>query len=230
MPRGVSLNRSIPARAGEPCTFRRCPSPRPVYPRASGGAVFIGAVGLDGLGLSPRERGSLASAVYRLPTNGSIPARAGEPSNRCRVVPAPPVYPRASGGAASATRSASSWTGLSPRERGSPFAAGCRSTKPRSIPARAGEPPRSSAGAIRPMVYPRASGGARGIVASGTARRGLSPRERGSHVPVGVWPTGGGSIPARAGEPAWMPAFKMPDRGLSPRERGSPAPFMRASV
>ncbi len=70
-----------------------------------------------------------------------------------------------------------------------------------SIPARAGEPVRQFLETGDPRVYPRACGGAIRRTASSSIAGGLSPRVRGSRVQVTPIAVGGGSIPARAGEP-----------------------------
>ena len=90
--------RSIPARAGEP----RPPDPATgrnwVYPRACGGTLVKPLDLLGYQGLSPRVRGNrLPAPVGRL-DDGSIPARAGEPSSSYRLLSFGPVYPRACGG------------------------------------------------------------------------------------------------------------------------------------
>ena len=76
------LERSIPARAGEPPTR---PIRRPattVYPRASGGTPCVPLRCLPAGGLSPRERGNLHVSEAEHVLYRSIPARAGEPSTR----------------------------------------------------------------------------------------------------------------------------------------------------
>ena len=50
-------------------------------------------------------------------------------------------------------------------------------------------------------VYPRASGGTRSKPSDMVSARGLSPRERGNRYGLDHSKHGGGSIPARAGEP-----------------------------
>ena len=89
--------RSIPARAGEPCSGRTGGIPAGVYPRACGGT-------------------RPASATTSL--TGSIPARAGEPRVSAINAAALSVYPRACGGTTSTAEASLSATGLSPRVRG----------------------------------------------------------------------------------------------------------------
>ena len=193
-------------------------------------------------GLSPRVRGSPASATPRLGHVGSIPARAGEPACRGLVLSCPRVYPRACGGACTASsRSPPAW-GLSPRVRGSRKKISPPPLDRRSIPARAGEPSRACDCRAPDRVYPRACGGAPGLKPTPRAIRGLSPRVRGSRLFLRRAVGRCGSIPARAGEPGRSGACPSPSgvypracggarwsgwrrgalAGLSPRVRGSP--------
>ena len=74
-----------------------------------------------------------------------------------------------------------------------------RNAKTGSIPARAGEPPRTVQAACSAWVYPRACEGTSRTGVMGKINLGLSPRVRGnpgSSEPRGTSP---GSIPARAG-------------------------------
>ena len=132
--------------------------------------------------------------------------------------------------------------GLSPRGRGNPTAYQRRPCQIRSIPAWAGEPPGLLIAIPSKKVYPRVGGGtlrARGYRA---VRQGLSPRGRGNPFNSGAAKTLYRSIPAWAGEPAWIGAWaasaavyprvgggtllgrleRQPGGGLSPRGRGNP--------
>ena len=111
-----------------------------------------------------------------------------------------------------------------------------------SIPARAGEPDSAVAPAKPPRVYPRTCGGTRPSRIRFQALRGLSPHVRGNLLTASLRTVPGGSIPARAGEPAangWCsgPSGVYPRtcggteatgrratgrRGLSPHVRGNP--------
>ena len=175
---------------------------------------------------------------------GSIPACAGEPTPRTGGRPASRVYPRVCGGADICPDLIFGYQGLSPRVRGS---------RPRvpwscpvfgSIPACAGEPPRSHAPRPGRRVYPRVCGGAPEHGAALWREWGLSPRVRGS--PSVVWGAScrTGSIPACAGEPTVNPwprpirrvyprvcggaaildKITRSNKGLSPRVRGSRPP------
>ena len=192
-------------------------------------------------GLSPRERGNHRGRHRRRARRGSIPARAGEPTPYRPTDRRAPVYPRASGGTVEDELGVGTGYGLSPRERGNLDHDPVSLVVRRSIPARAGEPPRSAAPFPVRAVYPRASGGTSGIRRRAFCRLGLSPRERGN-LAVGQRPVAYiRSIPARAGEPApgQGPTFiiavyprasggtisaglqNRTQESLSPRERGN---------
>ena len=72
---------------------------------------------------------------------------------------------------------------------------------PGSIPARAGEPPRTCLLVKTPEVYPRACGGTLNLLDHVDGNQGLSPRVRGNRVGMARPIRRAGSIPARAGEP-----------------------------
>ena len=150
---------SIPARAGEPTTAAMSSDFPKVYPRACGGTARRPPPMKTTLGLSPRVRGNPGYGPEGPLHHGSIPARAGEPSPRLPRPSKRRVYPRACGGTPANQSEQKDYAGLSPRVRGNrmewpPFRGGMG-----SIPARAGEPPRTGRLAGRARVYPRACGG-----------------------------------------------------------------------
>ena len=172
---------------------------------------------------------------------GSIPAWAGEPSERCPTAPAGRVYPRVGGGTRGQTGIPPLCGGLSPRGRGNLRCADCGKQRHGSIPAWAGEPappPRRHAPC---WVYPRVGGGTLWGSPWKWSRRGLSPRGRGNLWLVTTGSYEDGSIPAWAGEPpapwsAWQlpkvyprvgggtrfwKTWKTRLNGLSPRGRGN---------
>ena len=69
---------SIPACAGETNRSSLSATRDAVYPRVCGGNCSNVPAALAVIGLSPRVRGKLAFLLYVFPTNGSIPACAGE--------------------------------------------------------------------------------------------------------------------------------------------------------
>ena len=191
--------RSIPARAGEPSPRRIWLRPDWVYPRASGGTFSVPNSFHAATGLSPRERGNLLGAELVPCGDGSIPARAGEPS------PMPRGRWRS--------------TGLSPRERGNRNPARAARVCTRSIPARAGEPLPPLVRSTLGRVYPRASGGTLTTVCFYPDPLGLSPRERGDRVRPDNLSHARRSIPARAGEPRRR-LGSASDRRVYPRASG----------
>ena len=175
---------------------------------------------------------------------GSIPACAGEPSLAGVSLSISPVYPRVCGGTAIQLGVHLFYRGLSPRVRGNLAYDNPGDRVFGSIPACAGEP------SLYPMrysfltVYPRVCGGTRVGIHYGHAMWGLSPRVRGNHLGLVRWAERTGSIPACAGEPAYLCAYKAklpvyprvcggthlgfwlksPHVGLSPRVRGNRKP------
>ena len=178
--RQVLVDRSIPARAGEPRHADHPLEVDRVYPRACGGTSISTARTVRPPGLSPRVRGNLERAVDLLQPFGSIPARAGEPGCWGRNRSLATVYPRACGGTGTRPPTIPPPSGLSPRVRGNPAPRPVRPGCDGSIPARAGEPGPDLGPHRRGEVYPRACGG------TGVGRtiinhyHGLSPRVRGN--------------------------------------------------
>ena len=89
----------------------------------------------------------------------------------------------------------------------------------RSIPAHAGEPPRSAGAESALSVYPRPRGGTTGIPVAYASPRGLSPPTRGNPHHARWAPRLSRSIPAHAGEPAGHVSNPAPKR-VYPRPRG----------
>ena len=232
---------SIPARAGEPSVPITLLHDGGVYPRACGGTGHSLDLNAAAKGLSPRVRGNPPAYCRGDPVQGSIPARAGEPTRPIGKRRAIGVYPRACGGTGRGCHPCRSCQGLSPRVRGNRHEVLVRATDSGSIPARAGEPPSTVVNAPANGVYPRACGGTYGASVDHAPGTGLSPRVRGNLYT----PTGGGggmgSIPARAGEPPYVAVIQFckevypracggtmgvapgaaPIKGLSPRVRGN---------
>ena len=148
--REVVRQGSIPACAGEPPSAVGKRWTHSVYPRVCGGTRPTRRYSAPGLGLSPRVRGNLRAARPRCGRARSIPACAGEPRRGQNGYPDHQVYPRVCGGTGIAVRSNRVSTGLSPRVRGNPAAAGTTATCAGSIPACAGEPPGGRAAWLAP--------------------------------------------------------------------------------
>ena len=232
---------SIPACAGEPNTVSLAYDHDKVYPRVCGGTVPLTvAVRVDD-GLSPRVRGNPGRAGFGAAYGWSIPACAGEPRKRSASGLLSKVYPRVCGGTAARAPGTDEGKGLSPRVRGNREqrcgGGDCR----RSIPACAGEPRRSTPSGPLPRVYPRVCGGTAGKTGSTKPDNGLSPRVRGNHRQRCAQIAELRSIPACAGEPAYLRMSRRPHEvyprvcggtatntrltakiaGLSPRVRGN---------
>ena len=196
---------SIPARAGEPLAVRAAWLQQRVYPRACGGTFFD--IDEDGLekGLSPRVRGNQDFVAALGCLQGSIPARAGEPSLRRSFGLRTTVYPRACGGTSPLPAFDLPDEGLSPRVRGNLDLGPAAQSGDRSIPARAGEPGGPRLTPRMTWVYPRACGGTRIAEIQKVLGHGLSPRVRGNRPGAQPYHPPVGSIPARAGEPPCRP-------------------------
>ena len=175
-----SIQRSIPACAGEPLTPSAWISWTRVYPRVCGGTWNGDGTAVWPAGLSPRVRGNRRDNRWRRRPAGSIPACAGEPlaEHNRRVVHG--VYPRVCGGTVGGDGDGNASDGLSPRVRGNRERFGAELDDDRSIPACAGEP-RARCRCWRIWeVYPRVCGGTYPRGAGRAFCRGLSPRVRGN--------------------------------------------------
>ena len=172
--------RSIPACAGEPRSAYRLPSSATVYPRVCGGTTTPANPVMPHRGLSPRVRGNRRHAVNPLLHPGSIPACAGEPRSRVRLMSSTGVYPRVCGGTGCSSPTASDARGLSPRVRGNRAPPPSLAVRSRSIPACAGEPRPARPAFLLAWVYPRVCGGTRRRAKRRATTGGLSPRVRGN--------------------------------------------------
>ena len=171
-------------------------------------------------GLSPRVRGSLDLWPRRGELVRSIPASAGQPSNRSLFWCAVTVYPRECGAAVRQPLGLSGDAGLSPRVRGSRFQVRLTRSALRSIPASAGQPRPVMRTLCWRTVYPRECGAAvRGASVAGEDL-GLSPRVRGSHSHNANYRRKGRSIPASAGQPGVRYVRRNRER-VYPRECGA---------
>ena len=140
----TSCDRSIPARAGQPGQHGGKPGHYKVYPRTRGATVMSVAETAVIGGLSPHARGNRRRSQKGLALFRSIPARAGQPGWFGRGVKANRVYPRTRGATGSSPWCRRPGTGLSPHARGNLSMLGIGAPFYGSIPARAGQPGRSS--------------------------------------------------------------------------------------
>ena len=149
----------------------------------------------------------------------SIPAHAGEPHERPKLVHPAKVYPRPRGGTDLLQGCPAFAGGLSPPTRGNPEARGDGQVRNGSIPAHAGEPGTQRNGGVAERVYPRPRGGTKTFAAGCTSRIGLSPPTRGNLERQPRLLSEIRSIPAHAGEPAPMRNLH-PNLQVYPRPRG----------
>ena len=190
-----------------------------VYPRTGGGNGSVAANTAAADGLSPHGRGKRGRWAQPTGRPGSIPARAGETSMQVTGCSASRVYPRTGGGNSLWNFRELELYGLSPHGRGKQ----CRLPRHpggiRSIPARAGETSRKSAGPWATPVYPRTGGGNRGPITLTEYGQGLSPHGRGKPATPGADQPASRSIPARAGETGVGGRVAVAD-GVYPRTGG----------
>ncbi len=175
-----------------------------VYPRVCGGTALFVHLREKIQGLSPRVRGNRAFRTFAGENPGSIPACAGEPPPPRRESAPTRVYPRVCGGTGRCASNCTTSAGLSPRVRGNQLDLLHRAAGAGSIPACAGEPLPAWAWAGATGVYPRVCGGTSLSMLKPTNIFGLSPRVRGNLCAGTASPLCKRSIPACAGEPAWM--------------------------
>ena len=198
-------------------------------------------------GLSPHGRGNPGDHIDDLDVHGSIPARAGEPSLVDATSIPGGVYPRTGGGTFLGVGPITPGEGLSPHGRGNHHAIRRAASRTGSIPARAGEPGAATEPGAWERVYPRTGGGTFIRVMDDGKMEGLSPHGRGNREDLDAGGAGGGSIPARAGEPCRGRDFYVEPRvyprtgggthekesvvfapkGLSPHGRGNPSALPR---
>ena len=197
----ITVQRSIPACAGEPLCPRRRILRHPVYPRVCGGTSCARPSSNNQSGLSPRVRGNPVALCRAGAGGGSIPACAGEPPDDAPAPAHSQVYPRVCGGTWRPACGKDEYVGLSPRVRGNPIRVIWGAISARSIPACAGEPSQRPNPPRLSPVYPRVCGGTGWFLFSTPTIVGLSPRVRGNQLPVHGYFQLVGSIPACAGEP-----------------------------
>ena len=221
VPRPISpRGGSIPASAGQPQSRLSSGCNGEVYPREYGAAISPCAANSSTHGLSPRVRGSPHGAPAGWIHLGSIPASTGQPLVVSFTLSPCAVYPREYGAAATAGRTTTARTGLSPRVRGSLGKSLSRTVYNGSIPASTGQPESGARVVAVRRVYPREYGAAGHRRGDPPQNRGLSPRVRGSPRRVDCDAGSYGSIPASTGQPPHrVPADK--HHRVYPREYGA---------
>ena len=191
---------SIPAWAGETRAQAPAANRLEVYPRVGGGNGQSSRPPCRRTGLSPRGRGKPMIILPPPSPVRSIPAWAGETRHPSVFASVTTVYPRVGGGNASRSARCSSSFGLSPRGRGKLHAFGASDSRPRSIPAWAGETYANTLPRPTHRVYPRVGGGNEIRIQRHACICGLSPRGRGKRRTTRSCMRPPRSIPAWAGE------------------------------
>ncbi len=214
------LTGPIPARAGQPAPERRTPSTCGAYPRSRGATWVIDAKKLARSGLSPLARGNPQRRAAIDDGQGPIPARAGQPKSRRGGIPCHRAYPRSRGATPAAGACELAAVGLSPLARGNPARRWPRHECARPIPARAGQPERTSGRRSQQRAYPRSRGATTRLGFLGPWLMGLSPLARGNHLLQELAKDRPGPIPARAGQPHG-PMMRSRPHGAYPRSRGA---------
>ena len=217
--RVTAVGGSIPARAGNPPSWWLDLLDGGVHPRACGESQAHGRRQHPLGGPSPRVRGIRSAEHPAAERRRSIPARAGNPRSVRVTESRAGVHPRACGESGLRGLRRALRRGPSPRVRGI-LARRAEAERPAgSIPARAGNPPRSSAASSRHGVHPRACGESVDSPLIEIIETGPSPRVRGIPRPGRRSPSSPRSIPARAGNP-WSPTSRSTRTTVHPRACG----------
>ena len=194
--------RSIPACAGETDRQALDRSATQVHPRVCGGNIDLRQVVAANPGPSPRVRGKPITDISAVHEAGSIPACAGETTEKRGALNQEQVHPRVCGGNPSVARAIFSRSGPSPRVRGKPGKLLSYIQHQRSIPACAGETVLTKAVGADEKVHPRVCGGNTYRIIKHSRTSGPSPRVRGKPPLSRPTHPGHRSIPACAGETA----------------------------
>ena len=237
---GASLG-PIPACAGQPTRNIMDVAVFRAYPRVCGATVHGLFSFSEQSGLSPRVRGNPEASVFSGPSEGPIPACAGQPVYYDRVSALNAAYPRVCGATFFVWNEQSCREGLSPRVRGNQGHGHQHAALRGPIPACAGQPNGNKMLRFPDRAYPRVCGATGCCQGSSCQIQGLSPRVRGNPFRATDKETGEGPIPACAGQPlqthSWpLSRWAYPRvcgatscgyaccnvaRGLSPRVRGN---------
>ena len=176
-----TVDRTIPACAGEPSQGVNRATRAKDYPRVCGGTKLTPNPARLTYGLSPRVRGNPCQAWKILCQFGTIPACAGEPGTDCMISLRTRDYPRVCGGTYVLGLLVLAVSGLSPRVRGNlSYISELKDIK-RTIPACAGEPILYFGKFQSSQDYPRVCGGTSSTWVLSPTLVGLSPRVRGNH-------------------------------------------------
>ena len=155
---GAVCEGPIPARAGQPWRWRFSALHPRAYPRSRGATPSGRSPISNKKGLSPLARGNLPARSISISANGPIPARAGQPGRRQRVLNFSGAYPRSRGATGKRAMHPAFFEGLSPLARGNPTVAEAQARRAGPIPARAGQPPWAPCRCRPGRAYPRSRG------------------------------------------------------------------------
>ena len=175
------------------------------------------------MGSSPRMRGSRTGTNAVVSGDGIIPAHAGLTRSASCAIIQHGDHPRACGAHKTHVDFSSVKQGSSPRMRGSPPSSPSMETSSGIIPAHAGLTLFSLTARRRAKDHPRACGAHRTRHLSCMAKRGSSPRMRGSRSQARLKARDRGIIPAHAGLTMSLGPCLCGALGSSPRMRGSPS-------
>ena len=199
--RGGTAERFIPACAGnsKTCPRRRCAGT--VHPRVCGELPRRHRRPPGGTGSSPRVRGTR--------------------SNRSHCVRHGRFIPACAGNSAAQSASSSAKSGSSPRVRGTQREVEGDRARSRFIPACAGNSRECPRPPIRPPVHPRVCGELRSSARWRCAKRGSSPRVRGTRSGSAASTTSAPVHPRVCGELIAAKLYPKWRVGSSPRVRGT---------
>ena len=172
--------RFIPAYAGNRRVAFGTWQHRSVHPRVCGEQAKGAEADNVVLGSSPRMRGTVTPDRFECRKPRFIPAYAGNRRTRRLRFLYPPVHPRVCGEQASCRSNHCSKTGSSPRMRGTAMTRRLKRSRPRFIPAYAGNSRRRCPRCLGPTVHPRVCGEQLSLSRAMAAAVGSSPRMRGT--------------------------------------------------
>ena len=197
--REAHRGRSIPAPAGNTKTIFSGLRPRSVHPRACGEHPRRPGPWTPVCGPSPRLRGTLDTLGLKLLEHRSIPAPAGNTTEKGTSRELSTVHPRACGEHLFHRRRQTYAPGPSPRLRGTPVDVAVEVSGTRSIPAPAGNTSHLRIPRRKGPVHPRACGEHAVATRRYSSQTGPSPRLRGTQARHTRWAGICRSIPAPAG-------------------------------
>ncbi len=211
---------SIPAHAGQPRRWHSEGAISRVHPRSRGATFSMRSNVSPPLGPSPLTRGNRLLRVRLDLLWGSIPAHAGQPVHVNLLRRQSRVHPRSRGATWTPVIRNDAPRGPSPLTRGNPADRVAGHQASGSIPAHAGQPPRTPGPAGDRWVHPRSRGATRPKSLRSRCQRGPSPLTRGNLGAVPQADGAPGSIPAHAGQPWWCWSPPGATR-VHPRSRGA---------